>query len=70
MAKTGTKQISATIPAEHYDALDEFHWAARKNLSQVIADAVAEYIEKHNIPVVVPDEPAAPAADEKAPKAK
>ena len=64
MAKAGTKAISATIPAEQFDALDDYRWGVRKNLSQVISEAVAEFITAHNIPVVVPDAPAAETAPE------
>jgi len=49
MAKTGTKSVSATISAESYDAIEEYRWTVRKNLSQVVDQAVTEFIAAHNI---------------------
>lgn len=49
--KAATKSVSATIAKAHYDALEEYRWGARKNMSQVIDQAVAEFIAKHGIPV-------------------
>lgn len=58
MAKAGTKSVSATIPAEHFEAIEEFRWSVRKNLSQVISQAVAEFIDAHGIPVKAAEVPA------------
>lgn len=64
MAKAGTKAISATVPEADFNALEEYRWSARKTLSQVVAQAVSEYITAHNIPVVITDDtPAEPETD-------
>ena len=67
--KAGTKSVSATISADAYDAIEEYRWSVRKNLSQVVDQAVTEFITAHNIPlavVVAPaDQPELAPADEK-----
>ena len=51
MAKTGTKSVSATISQAHFDAIEDYRWSQRKNLSQIIDQAVAEFIVNHDVPV-------------------
>jgi len=72
MAKAGTKSVSATISAESFEAIEEFRWSQRKNLSQIIDTAVSEFITNHNIPLAAPAVPAdtdeLPVADEKTEK--
>jgi len=58
MAKTGTKSVSATISAESYDAIEEYRWTVRKNLSQVVDQAVTEFIANHDIQPAVVGAPA------------
>jgi len=71
MAKTGTKSVSATISAESYDAIEEYRWTVRKNLSQVVDQAVTEFINNHGISMapVLPETPAEVPAEDK-PKGK
>ena len=60
--KTGTKSVSATISAKAYDAIEEYRWSVRKNLSQVVDAAVNEFIANHNIPLAADEAPAEQAA--------
>ena len=45
MAKNTEKrtQISATIPAKLKNALDDYRWEVRKNLSELVEAALAEF---------------------------
>lgn len=47
--KPATKAVSATISEANYKIIDEYHWTARKNLSQVIDQAVTEFIANHKL---------------------
>ena len=51
MAKNTEKraQISATIPAGLKEALEEYRWGVRMNLSELVETALAEFAFK-NIP--------------------
>lgn len=55
--KAGTKSVSATISADAYDAIEEYRWSVRKNLSQVVDQAVTEFITAHQIPLAAPVAP-------------
>ena len=52
MAKSTEKraQISATIPANLKNALDDYRWEVRMNLSELVETALTEFALK-NIPV-------------------
>ena len=52
MAKSTAKraQISATIPANLKNALDDYRWEVRMNLSELVETALTEFALK-NIPV-------------------
>lgn len=54
--KTGTKSVSATISAENFNAIEEFRWSVRKNLSQIVDQAITEFITAHAIPVKLPED--------------
>lgn len=45
--KDSTKQVSIVLDKNLYDALDEYHWKARKAVSTVIVDAVREHAAKY-----------------------
>ena len=52
MAKNTEKraQISATVPANLKNALDDYRWEVRMNLSELVETALTEFALK-NIPV-------------------
>ena len=52
MAKSTEKraQISATIPVKLKNALDDYRWEVRMNLSELVETALTEFAFK-NIPV-------------------
>ena len=56
MAKSTEKraQISATIPASLKEALEEYRWGVRMNLSELVEVALTEFA-RENIPVFVED---------------
>ena len=52
MAKNTEKraQISATVPANLKNALDDYRWEVRMNLSELVETALTEFALK-NIPI-------------------
>lgn len=58
-----SSQVSTTVSPEVFEALEDHRWTARKKMTEVIAEAVADYIAKHKIEVkgaVNADAPEAP----------
>ena len=49
--KPETKAVSATISVANFEALENYRWdpAVRKNLSQVIDQAVSEFVANHKL---------------------
>ena len=47
--KTNTKQVSAQIPIELYELLEEHRWDVRKNMAEVVRTAVEEYAQSHGL---------------------
>lgn len=41
------KQVSATVPADLYDFLDDLHWTQRLSLTDLFRTAIDEYAGKH-----------------------
>lgn len=62
-------QVSTTVAPEVFDALEDHRWTARKKMTEVVAEAVQDYIVKHNIEVKSTETPATPGADAKTEKA-
>ncbi|MGN8689808.1 hypothetical protein ACTND8_07890 [Atopobiaceae bacterium HCP3S3_F7] len=46
-----TKSINLTIPADLYEALDEYRWSVRKEFRDIVRDALTEYAAKHGAEV-------------------
>lgn len=44
---TKKRQVSATIPADMHSDLEGYAYGTRRKLNAVVAEAVAEYYEKH-----------------------
>jgi len=61
-----SSQVSTTVAPEVFEALEDHRWTARKKMTEVVAEAVADYIVKHNIVV----KPAETVEAEKAPEGK
>lgn len=66
--KTTSKQVSTTVPGDVYSALEDHRWTARKKMTEVVAEAIQDYLVKHNIQVQGSAEPA--QAEEKPNKGK
>lgn len=48
--KPATKAISATISEADFNAIEDYRWSVvRMNLSQVISQAVAEFVTNHQL---------------------
>lgn len=45
------KQVSTNVEPEYYDALNDYHWSARKKISEIVREALDDYAEKHSIPI-------------------
>ena len=60
MAKSNTKALSCTISQRHFDALEEHRWNVRKNMSEMVDTAIAEYLSNHGIDVAGDPAPADP----------
>lgn len=62
--KTARKsvQVSTTVSAEVFDALEDYRWTARKKMTELVAEAVTDLLAKHKIAVAGT---AAPAEDAK-----
>ena len=60
MAKSTEKraQISATIPAKLKNALDDYRWEVRKNLSELVEAALTEFAINNIDGFNAEDEPA------------
>ncbi len=61
-------QVSTTVPGEVFDALEDHRWEARKKMTEIVFEAVQDYMAKHNI-VVKGNEAPATDAGKSAPKA-
>lgn len=46
-----SSQVSTTVSPEVFDALEDHRWTARKKMTEVVAEAVSDYIAKHKIQV-------------------
>lgn len=46
-----SSQVSTTVSPELFDALEDHRWTARKKMTEVIAEAVSDYVAKHKIVV-------------------
>ena len=53
-----SSQVSTTVSPEVFEALEDHRWTARKKMTEVIAEAVSDYIAKHGIKVAAPVESA------------
>lgn len=45
------RQLATTVPAPYYAAIDGHHWDARKSLSEIVREALDDYVAKHGINV-------------------
>ena len=59
-------QVSTTVSPEVFEALEDHRWTARKKMTEVVSEAISDYIAKHNITVKgaeapAPEVPAKPA---------
>lgn len=53
------KQVNATIPAELFDALEDYRWTAKiDGMTGVVRVALEEYAVNHGVKVGAPDDTA------------
>lgn len=43
--KTGYINLTVTVPQDVADRLDDIHWRVRREVSDILVDAVTEYVE-------------------------
>ncbi len=56
-------QVSTTVSAEKFTALEDFRWPNKMKMTDVVAEGLDLFIEKHGIVVPAPAGEDAPAAD-------
>lgn len=49
MSSQETKSVGFRLPVHLYKRLEEARWTRRKNLSELLTEAVSEYCERHNL---------------------
>lgn len=52
-----SSQVSTTVDADYFDALEDHRWTVRKKMTEIVKEALDDYTAKHKIQV----KPAAPA---------
>lgn len=45
------KQLATTVPAEFYAAIEAHHWDKRVKVSDIVREALEDYVAKHGIDV-------------------
>ena len=63
MAKEKGVQVSATIPPEWDETLENHRWEVRKTKTQLVRTAIEEYFINHGLVVEPENQPEAPAPD-------
>lgn len=43
--KTGYINLTVTVPQDVADHLDDIHWRVRREVADILVDAVTEYVE-------------------------
>lgn len=43
--KTGYTNLTVAVPQDVADRLDDIHWRVRREVSDILVDAVTEYVE-------------------------
>lgn len=51
MTARKSSQVSTTVSPEVFEALEDHRWTARKKMTEVVAEAISDYIAKHKIKV-------------------
>ena len=64
MAKIKGVQVSATIPVELNNALEDHRWTVRKTKAEVIKTAIEEYADRHVLIPIPHGEPTGEPAHE------
>jgi predicted DNA-binding protein len=47
--KTETKQVSAQIPVELHDKLEDYRWSVRLTMADLVRVAIEEYAGRHGL---------------------
>ena len=45
------KQLATTVPVAFYEAIDAHHWEKRTKVSDIVREALEDYVAKHGIDV-------------------
>lgn len=46
-----SSQVSTTVSAEYFDGLEDYRWTARKKMTEIVKEALDEYVAKNGIKV-------------------
>ena len=46
-----SKQVSCTVPAEYFDGLEDYHWTNRTKVTDIVREALDEFVAKHGIKI-------------------
>jgi hypothetical protein len=44
-------QVSTTVSAEYFDGLEDHRWTARKKMTEIVREALDDYVAKHGVKV-------------------
>ena len=51
-------QVSTTLPADYWEALEDHRWSERKKMTEVVRTALDDYVAKHGIKIEGKEAPA------------
>lgn len=46
-----SSQVSTTVSPEYFDGLEDYRWTVRKKMTEVVKEALDDYVAKHEIKV-------------------
>lgn len=46
-----SSQVGTTVSAEYFDGLEDYRWTARKKMTEIVKEALDEYVAKNGIKV-------------------
>ena len=49
--KTKGKQLATTVPQAFYEAIDAIHWEKRVKVSDIVREALEDYVLKNGVDV-------------------
>lgn len=61
MDKVETKKVSFRLPVDLIERVQEARWLCRKNVTEIVIEALGEYCVRHAVPEPGREEPKMPA---------